>query len=81
MTGTCSERIKEKASLCAPAMRALLRPCAGNSCVTAFYCDAATEKMLRSKETFAAAAQAAPGALFVPGNPTWKPSTKKLPLR
>ena len=52
MTNDFSERIIEKASCCAAAMRMLLRPRLGGSCITTFFCDREAEKSNRSKKAF-----------------------------
>jgi len=74
MTIALSERIKEKASFCAPAIRMLLRSRSGGSCITSFFCDKEIGKILQSKETFSSAENCfsgytigkQKGALFIP---------------
>jgi NAD(P)-dependent dehydrogenase (short-subunit alcohol dehydrogenase family) len=56
MTNTDHERTKEKASLVAPALRALLRPRTGAGCVMAFYSGKETVSIVGSEKAFTDAA-------------------------
>jgi NAD(P)-dependent dehydrogenase (short-subunit alcohol dehydrogenase family) len=66
MTDARSERIRGNASLYAPAIRALLRPRLGGSCVTAFSCGTGIGTMVRSKKAFTDAAGGEGRAVFIP---------------
>ncbi|MBN2188722.1 MAG: SDR family NAD(P)-dependent oxidoreductase [Chitinispirillaceae bacterium] len=66
MTDARSEQKKQKASLCAPAIRTLLRPRMGGCCVTVFFCNVDIAKIVRSAKTFAEAAGGEKNALFIP---------------